>query len=133
MDRPKTDANVQAKEGQRCQTSISSRAACTFEASLSYAQEVMKLGPTLRTFYCFKRVKRIKHDSAKARRGDLTLLRTHFSRWSTATFLPKNLLIGAQSLLLDWPIFLPTLVHHHYTQVSVAILHRKRVNSYDVI
>jgi hypothetical protein len=29
----------------------------------------MKVGPTLRTFYCSKRVKRIKHDSAKARRG----------------------------------------------------------------
>jgi hypothetical protein len=53
--------------------SIPSRAACTFEASLSYAQKVMKVGVTIRTFYCSKRVKGIKHDSAKARRKEFDI------------------------------------------------------------
>ena len=61
------------KKVRDAEAGIPSRAACTFEASLSYAQEVMKVGPTLRTFYCSKRVKRIKHDSAKARRGEFDI------------------------------------------------------------
>jgi hypothetical protein len=61
------------KKVRDAEASIPSRAACTFEAFLSYAQEATKLGPTLRTFYCSKRVKRIKHDIAKARRGEFDI------------------------------------------------------------
>jgi hypothetical protein len=53
--------------------SIPSRAACTFEACPSYAQKVMKVGVTIRTFYCSKLVKGIKHDSAKARRREFDI------------------------------------------------------------
>jgi hypothetical protein len=39
------------KKVRDAEASIPFRAACTFEASLSYAQEVMKVGPTLGTFH----------------------------------------------------------------------------------
>jgi hypothetical protein len=61
------------KKVRDAEASIPSRAAWTFEASLSYAQEVMKVGPTHQTFYCSKRFKRIKHDIAKARRGEFDI------------------------------------------------------------
>jgi hypothetical protein len=61
----------------------------------------------------------------KLEEESLTLLRTHFSRWSTATSMPKSLVIGTQSLPLGWPILLPTLVHRHYTQAWVAISYRR--------
>jgi hypothetical protein len=51
MDRPKTDVNRKPKKVRDAEASIPSRAACTFEKSLAYAQNAIKVGPMLETFH----------------------------------------------------------------------------------
>jgi glutamine phosphoribosylpyrophosphate amidotransferase len=68
------------KKVRDAEASTPSIAACTFEASLPYAQEVMKVGTTLRTFIAPSGSRESSMILPKLKEKSLTLLRTHFSR-----------------------------------------------------
>jgi hypothetical protein len=125
VDRPKTDANAGPKKVRDAEASIPSRAACTLEAFLLYAQEVMNVGPTLRNFHCSQRVKRIEYDSAKARRGEFDIAANSLFKMVDGHIAAKKHSGRDATFAIGLADLLPTLINRHYTQVSVSILHRK--------
>jgi hypothetical protein len=70
------------------------------------------------TFYCSKRVKRIKNDSAKARWGDFDIAANSLLKMVDGHIDFKKPSDRDQTFLLYCPILLPKLIHHHYISIG---------------